>query len=194
MKGKTLLILGIIDTLITIFLAPRLAGAFLFTLICTDIIFFAGFFISLAQKKKQKTIDEKLKLQNESIINANSQIKNNISLEKNEKLTENITETIVSSDILQPPATIVVKFYKDKMRFGALPIRVNKKYIGTIEKGCTVVTYETNLPYNVVSCSDLPGAFNSIAEITLSSGDKVEYVVAGNGFHNGETVITKNSK
>jgi hypothetical protein len=193
MKGKKWLILGIIDTIITIFLAPRLEGAFLFTLICADIIFFIGFFISLSQNKKQETIDEKLKFQNESITNTTVEIKKNSSLDNNENLTKNITKSIVSNDILQPPATIVVKSYKEKMGFGALPIRVNKKHIGTIEKVSTVVTCETNVPYNVVSCSDIPGAVNSITEITLSAGDKIEYVVAGNGFHNDKTVITKNN-
>jgi hypothetical protein len=194
MKGKIWLILGIIDTIITVILAPRLEGVILFTLICTDIIFFIGFFISLSQKRKQEKIDEKLGFQNELITNTNTEIKNNSSLGNNENLPKNIIENIVPNDILQPPATIVVKFYKDKMGFGALPIRVNKKHIGTIEKGTTVVTYETNVPYNVVSCSDIPGALNSINEITLSAGDKIEYVVAGNGFHNDKTVITKNNK
>jgi hypothetical protein len=82
-------------------------------------------------------------------------------------------------------ATIIVRWYKDKMGMGEMPVVVNGVPAGSLKKGSEQVAYQTNVPYNVIEI----GVYKT--EVELGPGDTVELVAAGNGIRHGQTRLTK---
>jgi len=163
---------------LTIVLAPALMNQdrmdILFLLIFWDIADFILLFAGRAKRKKTAAMDAEAKRLNGPAVISTAPA-----------ATGTAPSAVPApANRLSPPATIIVRFFKEKMGLGQMVITVNKQVVGTLQKGCTTVTCQTDLPYNIIGM----GVYTT--NLTLAPGDTAEFVCAGNGIRHDETKIT----